>query len=98
MAICRSPPFFVLSRIWNPMIPTMSSGPRIVPTQNHLVRTRSMNSRRMIARTLRTGHLRAGIRSRRVRAHEIDEELVQPRRDELELREPRVRRHARLQD
>src|SRR5690242_12140303 len=94
----RSPPRRPASRIWNPMSPTMSRGPRIVPTQNHLVRTRSTNSRRMIARTLRTGHLRAGIRARRVGADEIDEDLVQRRRDELELRQPRAGRHERLED
>src|SRR5204863_7680544 len=94
----RSPPRRPASRIWNPMSPTISRGPRIVPTQNHLVRTRSMNSRRMIARTLRTGHLRAGVRPRRVRPHEIDEDLVQRRRDEFELRESRARRHERFED
>ena len=38
--------------IWNTMIPANNTGPRIAETQNHLVRTRSTNSRRMTAQTL----------------------------------------------
>src|SRR6266550_7934420 len=97
-AIWRSPPAFLASSIWNPMMPTISRGPRIVPTQNHLVRTRSTNSRRRIAKTLRTGHLRARIRVRGIRADQVDEDLVQRRRHQLELGEPRPRGHQCFQN
>src|SRR2546425_12379503 len=65
-------------------------GPRAADTQNHLLRTRSTNSRRMTAQTLRTGGLafRAHYGSRRFRPHQVDEDLVQRRLHQLEPREP----------
>src|SRR2546426_11567732 len=75
-------------------------GPRAADTQNHLLRTRSTNSRRMTAQTLRTGGLvfRAHHGSRRLRPHQVDEDLVQRRLLQLELRQPRARRHQLLED
>src|SRR5690348_746647 len=80
-------------------MPTISSGPRMVPTQNHRVRTRSMNSRRMTAKTLsmvRTLRLRRG--GGRFGAHQIDENLVKRRLGQLEFRQSGPRRDQRFQD
>src|SRR5881628_2657769 len=66
------------------------TGPRAADTQNHLLRTRSTNSRRITAHVLRMGGI--GFRSHRgargVWTHQIDEDLIQRRLLELELREP----------
>src|SRR4029077_13522680 len=74
-------------------------GPSMAITQNDLCRTRSVNSRRTTAQTLRTGARSAGHGGRpRPRPHEIDEDLVQRRLLQLELRKPRARRHEPLED
>src|SRR5881628_532635 len=75
-------------------------GPRAADTQNHLLRTRSTNSRRMTAQTLRTGGLafRAHYGSRRFRPHQVDEDLVQRRLHQLEPREPGTGGYESLQD
>src|SRR5438094_4392993 len=75
-------------------------GPRAADTQNHLLRTRSTNSRRMTAQTLRTGGLafRAHYGSRRFRPHQVDEDLVQRRLHQLAPREPGTGGHESLQD
>src|SRR5438046_8982160 len=64
-------------------------GPRAADTQNHLLRTRSTNSRRMTAQTLRTGGLafRAHYGYRRFRPHLVDEDYVQRRLHKLTHRE-----------
>src|SRR6266513_2527239 len=71
------------------MIAAKKSGPRMAETQNHLLRTRSTNSRRITARILRT---------HRLRPHQVDEDLVQRRLLQLELGQPRARRHEALED
>src|SRR5437867_4227125 len=75
-------------------------GPRAADTQNHLLRTRSTNSRRMTAQTLRTGGLafRAHHGSRRFRPHQVDEDLVERRLHQLEPREPGTGDYESLQD
>src|SRR5438046_2353087 len=75
-------------------------GPRAADTQNHLLRTRSTNSRRMTAQTLRTGGLafRAHYGSRRFRPHQVDEDLVQRRLHQIEPREPGTGGYESLQD
>src|SRR3989442_15946220 len=77
--------------IWKTMIPANSTGPRIAETQNHLVRTRSMNSRRMTAQTLCTGSVLASAArcgGRGLRAREVYEHLVARGARELKAREP----------
>src|SRR6266699_13455 len=71
------------------MIAPKNTGPRIADAQNHLLRTRSTNSRRITAQILRT---------RRLRPHQVDEDLVQRRLLQLELGQPRARRHQALED
>src|SRR5437016_2524212 len=71
------------------MIAAKKSGPRMAETQNHLLRTRSTNSRRITAQILRT---------HRLRPHQVDEDLVQRRLLQLELGQPRARRHEALED
>src|SRR5437016_1831114 len=71
------------------MIAPKNTGPRIAEAQNHLLRTRSTNSRRITAQILRT---------RRLRPHQVDEDLVQRRLLQLELGQPRARRHQALED
>src|SRR2546426_2033531 len=66
------------------MIAAKKTGPRTAETQNQRLRTRSTNSRRITARILRTHGLRP---------HQVDEDLVQRRLLQLELRQPRARRH-----
>ena len=66
--------------IWNTMMPPKSTGPRIADTQNHLVRTRSTNSRRITAQTLCTHPpiiAAGGCGGRRLWAHEVDENLME---------------------
>src|SRR5207249_3162980 len=58
------------------MIAAKKRGPRIAETQNHLLRTRSTNSRRITAQILRT---------HRLRPHQVDEDFVQRRLLQLEL-------------
>src|SRR2546422_5007039 len=66
-----------------------NSGTRIADTQNHLLRTRSTNSRRMTAKTLRTrDQLLPHSGARGVAAHEVDEDLVQGRLHDLKPGEP----------
>src|SRR5437667_1382006 len=87
--------------IWNTMIPANSTGPRIAETQNHLVRTRSTNSRRMTAQTLCTGSVLASAArcgGRGLRAHEVYEDLVKGWTRELKAREPRSGTDERLED
>src|SRR5690349_12614518 len=77
----------------------MSSGPSTVPTQNQRVRTRSMNSRRMTAKTLSMDRaLRPCGGGRRLRAHQVDEDLIEGGLGELELGEAGAGRDQRLQD
>src|SRR6266540_441923 len=66
-----------------------NTGPSSAITQNDFLRTRSTNSRRTTTQILRTDSLRP---------HQIDEDLVQRRLLQLELRQPRARRHESLQD
>src|SRR3989441_8424725 len=83
------------------MMPANSTGPRIADTQNHFVRTRSTNSRRTTAQTLCTGPpvaAAAGRGGRRLRPHEVHEDLVQRRAGQFEPREPRTRVDQPLED
>src|ERR1700704_133561 len=83
------------------MMPANSTGPRIADTQNHLVRTRSTNSRRMTAQTLCTGSSVAPTASRggrRLRAHQVHEDLVKGGTRQLEPREPCAGFDERLED
>src|SRR5436189_3477179 len=85
------------------MMPANSTGPRIAETQNHLVRTRSTNSRRMIAQTLCMRAPSPSIAARRrrrggLRTDEIHEDLVQGRARQLEAGEPRTGRDEALED
>src|SRR3989442_3105221 len=71
------------------MTPPKRTGPRIAEIQNHLVRTRSTNSRRMTAHTLCTGANSCRCRGwnggcgRRLRTHEGDENLLKRRARQL---------------
>src|SRR2546422_8205436 len=73
------------------MTPPKRTGPRIAEIQNHLVRTRSTNSRRMTAHTLCTGANSCRCRGwnggcgRRLRTHEVDENLVRSEEHTSEL-------------
>src|SRR5438874_1867209 len=71
------------------MIAAKKRGPRMAETQNHLLRTRSTNSRRITARILRT---------HRLRPDQVDEDLVQRRLLQLEPGQPRPRCHESLED
>src|SRR3989454_690231 len=77
------------------IIPPKNTGPSSAEIQNHLLRTRSTNSRRMTAQTLRTrpSRLRPCLARRRVRPHQVDEDLVQRRLAQLEPRQPGSRTH-----
>src|SRR2546421_11994389 len=72
-----------------------STGPTSAPIQNHRVRTRSTNSRRTTAQILCIGSY-AGLR--RLRAHQVDEDLQERRLAQLEARQPRARRDQVPQD
>src|SRR5712671_6924921 len=82
------------------MMPANSTGPKMAETQNHFVRTRSTNSRRMTAQTLRMGPSIPACRDcrRGVGADEVDENLVERRTRQLEPREARTGGHERAQD
>src|SRR5258706_16192226 len=85
------------------MMPANSTGPRIAETQNHLVRTRSTNSRRMIAQTLcmraPSPSIAAGCGRRgSLRTDEIHEDLVQGRARQLEAGGPRAGRDQACED
>src|SRR5256714_815003 len=87
--------------IWNTMMPPNSTGPRIADTQNHLVRTRSTNSRRITAQTLCTHPpiiAAGGCSGRRLWAHEIDENLMEGGSRQLKTRESRAGIDERLED
>src|SRR2546426_7515802 len=71
------------------------SGPSRAVTQNHLLRTRSTNSRRTTAQTLRIG---SRLRPRRLRSHQVDENPVERRLHQLEAREPDTGGYQSLQD
>src|SRR3989442_8576607 len=71
------------------------SGPRTAVTQNHLLRTRSTNSRRTTAQTLRIG---SRLRPCRLRSHQVDENPVERRLHQLEAREPDTGGYQSLQD
>src|SRR6478609_3265547 len=60
------------------------TGPIRVPMRKALVRTRSMNSRRMIAKSLDMGHLLTRRRDRRFRPDLVDEDRAERGRLELE--------------
>src|SRR5204862_4530230 len=79
-------------------MPANSTGPRTADTQNHLVRTRSTNSRRMIAQTLCTVLASGRGRGGSLRPHEVHEDLVQRGTGQLKAREARARRHEALED
>src|SRR2546430_292748 len=72
-----------------------STGPSSAPIQNHRVRTRSTNSRRTIAQIL---CIRSYAGLRRLRAHQVDEDLQERRLAQLEARQPRPRRDQVAQD
>src|SRR2546426_2701482 len=86
------------------MTPPKRTGPRIAEIQNHLVRTRSTNSRRMTAQTLYTGANSCRRRGwnggcrRRLRTHEGDENLVEGRARQLKPRQTRARLDPPAQD
>src|SRR5260370_32033853 len=91
------------------MMPANSTGPRTADTQNHFVRTRSTNSRRMTAQTLcmafpvtsvaAAALPASGRRGRRgLRTDEVHENLVERRTPQLEPREARTGRDPRPQD
>src|SRR6266849_7755792 len=86
------------------MTPPNRTGPRTAEIQNHLVRTRSTNSRRMTAQTLCTGANSLGGRGwnggcrRRLRTHEVDENLVKGRARQLKPRQTRARLDQSAQD
>src|SRR5437879_1037515 len=65
------------------------TGPSSAITQNDFLRTRSTNSRRTTAQILRT---------RGLRPHQVDEDLVQGRLHQLKPRQPCPRRHEPLED
>src|SRR6266850_2095330 len=102
-AMCRIPPPRE-RRTGTKISAAKNTGPRIADTQNHLVRTRSMNSRRITAQTLRTGASRCplqlghGRRRGRFRTHQIHKDLVQGRGCQLEAGEPRPGAHEGLED
>ena len=60
-------------------IAAKNTGPSSAITQNDFLRTRSTNSRRTTAQTLRTGRLRVRLRCgpSGLRPHQVDEDLVQ---------------------
>src|SRR6267143_6303708 len=83
------------------MMPANSTGPRIADTQNHFVRTRSTNSRRMTAHTLCTGSPVACAgrgRCGSLRAHQVHEDLVEGGTRQLEPRETCSGIDQRLED
>src|SRR2546427_8795932 len=86
------------------MTPPKRTGPRIAEIQNHLARTRSTNSRRMTAQTLYTGANSCRRRGwnggcrRRLRTHEVDENLVEGRARQLKPRQTRARFDQSAQD
>src|SRR5437667_1005579 len=92
--ICRTPPRLART-VGSTNTAAKNSGPRSAITQNHRRRMRSTNSRRITTQTLR---IRSRLGSRGIRADQVDEDLVQGRLLQLELRQPRPRRHQALQD
>src|SRR6266513_4354454 len=92
--ICRTPPRLART-VGSTNTAAKNSGPRSAITQNHRLRMRSTNSRRITTQTLR---IRSRLGSRGIRADQVDEDLVQGRLLQLELRQPRPRRHQALQD
>src|SRR5438034_7593422 len=92
--ICRTPPRLART-VGSTNTAAKNSGPRSAITQNHRLRMRSTNSRRITTQTLR---IRSHLGSRGIRADQVDEDLVQGRLLQLELRQPRPRRHQALQD
>src|SRR5256714_1793293 len=72
-------------------IAAKNTGPSSAITQNDFLRTRSTNSRRTTAQTLRTGRLRVRLRCgpSGLRPHQVDEDLVQRGLHQLEARQPR---------
>src|SRR5437667_1956606 len=92
--ICRTPPRLART-VGSTNTAAKNSGPRSAITQNHRLRMRSTNSRRITTQTLR---IRSRLSSRGIRADQVDEDLVQGRLLQLELRQPRPRRHQALQD
>src|SRR6267378_6232651 len=92
--ICRTPPRLA-RRVGSTNTAAKNSGPRSAITQNHRVRMRSTNSRRITTQTLR---IRSHLGSRGIRANQVDEDLVQGRLLQLELRQPRARRDESLED
>src|SRR6266566_1805542 len=86
--ICRIPPPPART-VGSTNTAAKNSGPNSAMIQNHRVRIRSTNSRRITAQILRTDGLRP---------HQVDEDLVQRRLLQLELRQPRARRHQALED
>src|SRR6266853_5696307 len=92
--ICRTPPRLA-RRVGSTNTAAKNTGPRSAITQNHRLRMRSTNSRRITTQTLR---IRSHFSSRDIRADQVDEDLVQGRLLQLELGQPRPRRHQALQD
>src|SRR2546425_4138332 len=92
--ICRTPPRLART-VGSTNTAAKNSGPRSAITQNHRVRMRSTNSRRITTQTLR---IRSRLGSRGIRADQVDEDLVQGRLLQLEFGQPRPRRHQALQD
>src|SRR5690348_14476749 len=72
------------------IMPPKNNGPNTVPIQNHLVLTRSTNSRRTTARILRMSH-RLCLRG--IRTDEAHEDRVERGGSELEARQPRPGTH-----
>src|SRR2546421_1381085 len=86
------------------MTPPKRTGPRMAEIQNHLVRTRSTNSRRITAQTLCTGAAACvcrawnGGRRHGLRAHQVDKDHVKGRARQLKARQPRTRVDQGAQD
>src|SRR5690242_2844918 len=72
-----------------------SMGPSSAPIQNQRVRTRSTNSRRTMAQIL---CIRSYAGLRRLRAHQVDEDLEERWLAQLEARQPRPRGDQVAQD
>src|SRR6266849_1878362 len=92
--ICRTPPRLART-VGSTNTAAKNNGPSSAITQNHRVRMRSTNSRRITTQTLR---IRSHLGSRGIGADQVDEDLVQRRLLQLELRKPRARRHEPLED
>src|SRR5256886_7251194 len=79
--ICRTPPRLARTG-GSTNTAAKNNGPSSAITQNHRVRMRSTNSRRITTQTLR---IRSHLGSRGIRADQVDQDIVQGRLLQLEL-------------